>query len=265
MGATQVTSLHPVKVGADLRAPQVVKNVSSKTIYYRAEPFVSSATNDGSLTENQEVTITNTTWFVAKEPPTSNPLEPEDGEVRVTPGEPPISTAVPANLPGRREIESVNGCLLESSAAGVYATLQTVAKFEKATALKFTTGENVLNVFYFDPKLYEISGRPVTNLTLEMLIMTDNVAPTASFIGGLYKVEKVEGAEKKHEVTVETVVTGSTVEIVTPGAKTATQKAVTFSANTLAAGFYVLGLETITATTAAKSFEAITLTVFAND
>lgn len=55
------------------------------------------------------------------------------------------------------------------------------------------------------------------------------------------------------------------MQITTPAAKTATQKAVTFSAQGLAAGFYLLGVETITATTAAKSFEAITLTVFAND
>lgn len=78
MGNTQVTSLHPVQVAGDLRSPLVVKNVSSPTIYYRANPFVSSATKDGELAENEEVTITNATWFVTE--------KPVDGEIRVTPG-----------------------------------------------------------------------------------------------------------------------------------------------------------------------------------
>lgn len=255
MGNTQVTSFHPVQVGAGFRNPKIVKNVSGATLYGAANPGVSSSVKDWELLEGEEKEIFVDTWVVT--------TEKTDTEISVSPGQEPITTAVPANLPGRRLIESVSAAVLESSAVGTYATINTVAKFEKATALKFTTGENALNVFYFDPKLYEITGR-VTNLTLEQLILTDNVAPTASFIAGIYKLEKVEGAEKKHEATVEAVVAGSTVEIKTPAAKTATQKAVTFPAPT-AAGFYVLGLETITATTAAKSFEAITLSLFAND
>jgi hypothetical protein len=77
MGNTQVTSLHPVQVGADLGTPKVVENVSANTIYYRANPAVSSALSDGNLTEGQEVTITVPTWFVT--------AEQVDGELEVTP------------------------------------------------------------------------------------------------------------------------------------------------------------------------------------
>ena len=75
MGNTQVTSLHPVQVGAGIRTPQVVRNESSNTIYYRANPAVSSSLNDGNLTEHQEVTIIQPTWFVT--------AEQVDGEIRV--------------------------------------------------------------------------------------------------------------------------------------------------------------------------------------
>jgi len=262
MAASQVNSLHPVPFYASNERPKTIKNLSNTTVYYRANPNVSSSLNDGSLTQNQEVTVVTTTWFVTKATTftgssTSVASEPQVVEAELE------TTGVGQVIPGRREIESVSAVVLESSAVGVYATISAVTKFEKATALKFTTGENALNVFYYDPKLYEITGRP-HSLTLEMLLMTDNVAPTASFIAGMYPLEKIEGAEKKHEATVEAVVTGSTVEITTPAAKTATQKAVTFTPPT-AAGFYVLAVETITATTAAKSFEAITLTMFASD
>lgn len=187
MGNTQVTSFHPVQVGASFYTPKIVKNISGATVYYAANPGVSSTVKDGELLGSESVEITNATWFVT--------AEKTDTEISVSDGQAPLSTTVPVNLPGRREIESVNAAFLESSAVGVYATIQTAAEFTKATALKFTTGVNALNVFYYDPKLYEV-GKRLPELTLEMLLMTDNVAPTASFIAGLYKLEKVEGAEK---------------------------------------------------------------------
>jgi len=246
----QVTSFHPVQVGASVQTPQVVKNLGA-TVYYRSQEGVSSATNDGNVTEGNSVTIYGRTFFVTAAGTTS--------DITSTPvAQAPATTT----MPGRREIESVAGVIKESSTVGVWATVQTEKLMVQATALKFETTEQPLNVFYYDPKLYEIAGR-TTTLTLEQLIMTNATAPTASFIAGLYKVATVVGPEKKHEVTVEAVVAGSTTQITTPAKETLTQSAVTFPSSALAAGFYLLGVETITATTAAKSDEAITLTVFA--
>lgn len=83
MGNTQVTSLHPVQVGADAKEQVTVRNESANTIFYRANPFVSSATKDGELLEKEEVTIIQPTWFVTK--------EQVDGEIRVFAADPSAS------------------------------------------------------------------------------------------------------------------------------------------------------------------------------
>ena len=82
--ATQVTSLHPVRIDGDPKAPVTVRNESAVTVYYRSHEAVSSSTNDGSLTEHQEVTLTGATWFTTKAPATTEPKNSiEEAQVRV--------------------------------------------------------------------------------------------------------------------------------------------------------------------------------------
>lgn len=111
----QVTKHHPVPVGAGNEAPRVVKNTSSETVYYRAEPFVSSATSDGSLTQNQEVTIITTTWFVTAT---------SEAEITVMPGATTLPSLTKVGT-GNYELESVTAAKLAVDGgvgAGVWGT-----------------------------------------------------------------------------------------------------------------------------------------------
>lgn len=89
MGNTQVTSFHPVQVGASPGTPQVIKNISGATLYYRASPSVSSSSKDGELLKGEEVTVTNATWIVT--------AEKTDTEISVTPGTVAGNTGLPVN------------------------------------------------------------------------------------------------------------------------------------------------------------------------
>jgi hypothetical protein len=161
MGNTQVTSLHPVQVAGDPRAPLIVRNESSKTIYYRANPAVSSSLSDGNLTEHQEVTIIQPTWFVT--------AEPVDGEVRVFAGpgtqdqvgageiaeeaidEDTIAAAVKRLLLGTVAAEAVKTVTQAEGETGIEpsatkSALVTVSIVAKAEATSFTVSANGLVV-----------------------------------------------------------------------------------------------------------------------
>ncbi len=244
MGNTQVTSLHPVQVAGDPKAPVIVRNESAKTIYYRANPAVSSSLSDGNLTEHQEVTVIQPTWFVTE--------KQEDGEMRVFP--PAVVT------PGRRLIHSLNAVLKESLAVGVYFSV--AGLLEKATALALSSGENSLDTFYYDPAKFAVGGQ-LTEVTLDVVVLCDNVEPENKFKFGLYKLEKSEAAEKKLTLTFEAVLAAPLAEVSLPAAKSITHAATTALAP-LTAGVYAIGLESTTATTAAKSFEAIAAALYSS-
>ena len=244
MANTQVTSLHPVRVDGDLRAPVTVRNESGVTVYYRAQEAVSSGTNDGSLTEHQEVTLVSATWFITKAPSTTEPKNLiEEAEIRV----------FPATSPTHKLIHQLNAVYKESLAVGVYFAVAAV--YEKATALAISSAETTtIDTFWYDPAIYAMVGK-AASLTLDISMLCDNVEPENKFKFGLYKVEKSEAAEKKVTLTFEAVVSQSVVEISKPAAKSITHASGSFAPP--AAGVYSIGVETITATSAAKSFEAI--------
>lgn len=238
----QIVWLHPTKIAASPANPVTVKNLTGGTVYYRADQFVSSATNDGSITEGSEHEFTEPAFIIT--------ATNEVAEVRVF-------NSLSVASPGRRLIEAVQSTLKEGEAVGTYLFPAGNTQILKATALAAELAEQTFSMFWYDPALYQFRGK-AAQLVLEGIVTTNAVAPTSSFKFGLYKVEKLEGAEKKAKITVEAVVAASvTPTITTPAKETASHTEVTFNGGGLAAGLYTIGLELITATTALKSLENV--------
>lgn len=254
MSLIQVRSAYPQRVYASPQAPVTIKNLGATPVFYGTEQNVSSVLKTGELVENASVELSQPTYVIAKSPAAvgTNIIGSLETVLEIQPVVGPL----------RREIYIVNGVLLESEAVGTYFPVATGGAYLKATALKATSAENAFAAFWFDPATWTITGKQL-NLLLDLIVLTDNVAPTASILSGLYKLASTEAAEKKLELTFEAVVAGSNAaQVTTPGAKTINHATAIFPAPTTA-GVYALGIETITATTAAKSFEAVTTALYA--
>src|SRR2546421_237655 len=79
--------------------------------------------------------------------------------------------------------------------------------------------ENAPSFVYIDPVALATAGKE-TKLTLTMDVTTNAVAPTASFIGGLYKLTKsAGGTEKKLEYELDPILAGSATPTITTPAK----------------------------------------------
>ena len=108
---------------------------------------------------------------------------------------------------------------------------------------------------YLDPADYAVAGK-TTKYRLRAQVYTNAVAPTATFVVGLFPISAVAGAEGKVKPTVGTITEGSQVTFTTPAKETRSQgNSGDFTAP--AAGHFALGVTTSTATTAAKSDEII--------
>lgn len=65
-----VDTVHPIELTTLAELPLIVKNVGSKTVFYKqgqSGSSVSSTLNDGSITAGNEFTVTQPTWVIAKE------------------------------------------------------------------------------------------------------------------------------------------------------------------------------------------------------
>jgi hypothetical protein len=110
---------------------------------------------------------------------------------------------------------------------------------------------------YFDPADYAAGSRTV-KARLRMVVTTNDVAPTCSFIGLLVPITAVGGASGVNNTITAGAATATTTTITTPGAdaiSAAVVNEVTFST----AGLYAIGFQTITATSAVGSSEVVFL------
>lgn len=263
MGNTQVTSLHPVLVPADPREPQIVKNAggggAAPTIYYRSQPFVSSATNDGNLTEGSEVTIYGNTWFVTKavELASNKKEEPVDGEIHVEDASFTLASvgsllkvsgaSLEADITGPKLIYETPFEILESTAegagepyiiadSGITGTAGNIGVLAAAKLVKYT--EKVIpSHFVYTTSEFAVAGKKATASLVIDLINGKGAAPTMTF--GLYQVTLSSETTKVTELTYGSAITGSATVFTTPAAKTIAQKITTGIALTGGASYSI--------------------------
>lgn len=120
-----------------------------------------------------------------------------------------------------------------------------------------TTPNSASSVFYFDPALHGVSPK-TGKLNLETLIIIDATAPgTVTFTTGMYPITAIPGgAGVDPEVTLGTVVSGSTAAAVNPGGGGVT-RVLSGDFNMPSAGLYGLGV-VLSANTAVNSIQVVT-------
>jgi hypothetical protein len=114
-----------------------------------------------------------------------------------------------------------------------------------------------LSAFYLNPADYEESSvnKRTVKLTLQATCVTNAVAPAVTFTVGLYPVSSSAGAEKKVEVGLGTVISGSTAVFASPGKETQTEAA-SSSFTCPTAGLYALAV-VVSGSAAPKSAAAV--------
>jgi hypothetical protein len=124
-----------------------------------------------------------------------------------------------------------------------------------------TTPNAASSVFYFDPAQHGVSPK-TGKLNLETQVITNATAPgTTTYTVGMYPVTGIPGAASVNpEVTLGTVVTGSTAAVVNPGAAGDT-RAVSGDFTMPSAGVYAMAL-VVSANAAVGAIQIVTGKLF---
>lgn len=136
-----------------------------------------------------------------------------------------------------RMIRGVSSYFTPSTSGGTYL-LSENAMISNPAALAANPG---MMTFYFDPADYAATPR-TTRLRVRVACLTNATAPTVTTTVGLYPITATAGASTAYvQVTMGTVVSGSTVTFANPGALSRNQGG---SGDFVApaAGYYALGI-----------------------
>jgi hypothetical protein len=118
-----------------------------------------------------------------------------------------------ANNSTYRLIESASSRFRDGDVVGTYVI------FEDDRALTGTGIGASSRLFYVEATDYSVLAK-ATQFNLDVVLHTNNTAPAGTFVFGFYPVTSVAGGALLANVTIGTVVTGSTVTFTTPAANT---------------------------------------------